>query len=436
MAGSLFVLLDDISTTLDDVAAMTKVAAKKTSGVLGDDLALNAEQVSGVKAERELPIVWGVAKGSFVNKAILVPVALGLSAFAPGAIIPILGIGGLYLCYEGVEAVMEKVFHKEEHHSHNNIFERKEPSAEEEKKIEKEKIKGAVKTDFILSGEIIVIALGSFSHQPFVTQAIALSSVAVAMTAGVYGAVAGIVKMDDIGLWLHDLNKDNFKNKMKDLSESSKKHSMFLKPITYPFTKALSFIGNNLFNNDSGIKFLNKFGKGTVNFMPKLMKGLSTVGTAAMFTVGGGILAHTLNHFGFEQIHHLTEGLNGLVTMGIEGALGVAIGSVAVGAMHVKDKIVSLISPEKPSVEKENKPSYHQEPHHDKKHEHNFQHDYHKAHQLKNTKVHEVVETNTVEPVEAKDTVEQQEPNKGSAFVKIAENTNIMKNDKSTQLKM
>lgn len=316
MAGSLFVLLDDISTTLDDVATMTKIAAKKTSGVLGDDLALNAEQVSGVNADRELPVVWGVAKGSLVNKAILVPAAIGLSAFIPGAIVPLLGLGGLYLCYEGSEKVIEKLFHKENHHkAHDNIFEKKHISEQEERRLEKEKIKGAVKTDFILSAEIITIALGTFAHQPIVTQAIALSTVGVAMTAGVYGTVAGIVKMDDSGLWLNQLNKSNFINKMNDLDKKVQNQNLLVKTLTYLPTKAFTSVCKFAFNNEKGVKFLNKFGKATVNAMPKFMKSLNYIGTAAMFTVGGGILAHTFQHFGFEQIHHFTEGLNSIISM-------------------------------------------------------------------------------------------------------------------------
>lgn len=355
MAGSLFVLLDDISTTLDDVATMTKIAAKKTSGVLGDDLALNAEQVSGVNADRELPVVWGVAKGSLVNKAILVPAAIGLSAFIPGAIVPLLGLGGLYLCYEGSEKVIEKLFHNEESHkSHDNIFEKKQVSAEEEKKLEKEKIKGAVKTDFILSAEIITIALGTFVHQPIVTQAIALTTVGVAMTAGVYGTVAAIVKMDDSGLWLNQLNKSNFIYKMDELDKKVQNQNLLVKTLVYLPTKSFTSLCKFSLNNESGISFLNKFGKATVNAMPKFMKSLNYIGTAAMFTVGGGILAHTLQHFGFEQVHHVTEGLNVVASMGVEALVGLGIGSLAVGAMTIKDKVINLFKKEKPLVHTQN----------------------------------------------------------------------------------
>lgn len=240
--GNLLALIDDIASVLDDVALMTKVAAKKTSGVLGDDLALNAEQVSGVSPERELPIVWAVAKGSFKNKLILVPVALLLSYYLPFLIIPLLMAGGLYLCFEGAEKVNEKFFHKKDNNSHiSNI---------NIAMNENEKIKGAIRTDFILSAEIIVIAMSITASAAFSSQLLTLSLVAIIMTIGVYGFVALIVKIDDIGL--HCLTKKN--------------------------------------------SVLQKIGKGLIVFAPLLMKFLGVAGTIAMFSVGGGIILEELVH--------------------------------------------------------------------------------------------------------------------------------------------
>lgn len=255
MASSLLILLDDIATVLDDVAVMSKMAAKKTAGVLGDDLALNAQQVSGVRAERELPVVWGVAKGSFVNKLILVPLALLISVIAPWLINPLLMVGGLFLCYEGVEKVLHSVQHKKA---------TTEEAAEAEfnaietdlAKFEKEKIKGAIRTDFILSAEIVVISLGTVATAAFGTKVMVLSAIAIIMTIGVYGFVAMIVKIDDLGLYL---------------------------------TKQAS-------------GFKQTVGRGLLAFAPKLMKTLTIVGTIAMFLVGGGIITHTIPWF-----HHFTE---------------------------------------------------------------------------------------------------------------------------------
>ena len=255
MASSLLLLLDDIATILDDVAVMSKMAAKKTAGVLGDDLALNAQQVSGVKADRELPVVWAVAKGSFVNKLILVPLALLISVIAPWAINPLLMVGGLFLCYEGVE----KVLHTINHRRAKTV-----EAAHEELKVietdlvtfEKEKIKGAVTTDFILSAEIIVISLGTVATATFGIKVAVLSIIAVAMTIGVYGLVALIVKLDDIGLYL----------------------------------------------TEQASSFKQSVGRGLLSFAPKLMKTLSIVGTIAMFLVGGGIINHAI-----PWIHHFSE---------------------------------------------------------------------------------------------------------------------------------
>ena len=254
MAGtSLLALLDDIATVLDDVALLTKVAAKKTAGVLGDDLALNAEQVSGVRADRELPVVWAVAKGSFKNKLILVPAALTISAFAPWAITPLLMVGGAYLCYEGFEKVAHKLLHskQEDEAEHAEIIEAISDPDVDIVAFEKNKIKGAIRTDFILSAEIIVIALGTVKDVPMLTQVLVVSGIALLMTVGVYGLVAGIVKLDDAGLHL--------------IQEKA---------------------------SDAWGGFKRALGRGILRVAPYLMKTLSIVGTAAMFLVGGGILVH------------------------------------------------------------------------------------------------------------------------------------------------
>lgn len=290
MAGaSLLALLDDIATVLDDVAVMTKVAAKKTAGVLGDDLALNAQQVSGVRAERELPVVWGVALGSLKNKLILVPAALAISALLPWAIVPLLMIGGLYLCFEGVEKLAHKWLHSPAEDAAHHAGEL---AALADEKIdmavyEADKIKGAIRTDFVLSAEIIVIALGTVADQPFATQLAVLAGIGLIMTVGVYGFVAAIVKMDDLGLYW--LNKNN--------------------------------------------AVLQVVGKGLLLAAPKLMKLLTVVGTAAMFLVGGGILTH-----GIPFLHHAIEALaahggvaSGLVAMLLDGLVGVLAGAVALG---------------------------------------------------------------------------------------------------------
>lgn len=264
MAGaSLFALLDDIATVLDDVAFLTKVAAKKTAGVLGDDLALNAQQVSGVSANREIPVVWSVAKGSFKNKLILVPTALALSALLPQLILPLLIIGGLFLCFEGTEKLWHKLAHQAAEQAHKEelktvLLDGSADMAE----FEQGKIKGAIRTDFILSAEIIVISLGTTASAPFSTQALVVSVIALAMTVGVYGLVAGIVKLDDLGLYLAK-------------KEGLEPHSNSLKQ-----TVGLAILA----------------------FCPWLMKGLSFFGTLAMFLVGGGIIAH-----GVPVIHHIVE---------------------------------------------------------------------------------------------------------------------------------
>jgi hypothetical protein len=254
-AASLLALLDDIATILDDVAVMSKVAAKKTAGVLGDDLALNAQQVTGVKAERELPVVWAVAKGSLLNKAILVPAALLISAFAPWAVTPLLMVGGAFLCFEGVEKLAHRYLHDpaETAAHREKLSQALVDPAVDLVALERDKIKGAVRTDFILSAEIIAISLAAAAGAPIGTQAAVLTVIAVAITAGVYGLVAGIVKLDDLGLWL-------------------------------------------VRQAGAGRQAL---GRGILRAAPWLMKTLSVVGTAAMFLVGGGILVH-----GVPAVHH------------------------------------------------------------------------------------------------------------------------------------
>ncbi|HZM45778.1 MAG TPA: DUF808 domain-containing protein [Burkholderiales bacterium] len=257
MTSSLLALIDDIATILDDVALLTKVATQKTAGVLGDDLALNAQQVAGVKADRELPVVWAVAKGSLVNKAILVPAALAISALAPWAVVPLLMIGGAFLCYEGFEKVAHKLLHSGEEDAarHAELVRAIADPALDLVALEKQKIKGAVRTDFILSAEIVVITLGTVAAAAFVTQVTVLVAIALAMTVGVYGLVAGIVKLDDGGLYL---------------------------------------------SRKTGLA--RGLGLAILAAAPWLMKGLSVAGTAAMFLVGGSIIAH-----GIPALHHAIE---------------------------------------------------------------------------------------------------------------------------------
>jgi len=258
MAGSsLFTLIDDIASVLDDVALMSKVAAKKTAGVLGDDLALNAQQVTGVSAERELPVVWAVARGSLKNKLILVPAALLIGTFAPWAVIPLLMLGGAFLCFEGFEKLAHKYLH-DSAAEHEELRQALSDPQIDLLAFEKDKIAGAIRTDFILSAEIIVITLGTVAGEPFIKQLSVLALIAVVMTIGVYGLVAGIVKLDDAGLYL------------------SRKASSLLRGL-----------GNLL-----------------LSAAPWLMKSLSVIGTAAMFMVGGGILTH-----GIPAAHHLIEQL-------------------------------------------------------------------------------------------------------------------------------
>ncbi|KAF0807301.1 hypothetical protein A6D6_00853 [Alcanivorax xiamenensis] len=287
MAGtSLLALIDDIATLLDDVSLMTKVAAKKTAGVLGDDLALNAEQVSGVRANRELPVVWAVAKGSLLNKVILVPAALLISAFAPWAITVLLMIGGAYLCYEGAEKVLHKFLHSEDEHNREERLQALQDAKVDLVAFEKKKIKGAIRTDFILSAEIIVISLGAMQSASFGVQVISLSTLALLLTIGVYALVAGIVKLDDAGLLLMKTPEDRF---------------------AAPARIAL--------------------GRGLLTLAPWLMKTLSVLGTIAMFLVGGGILVHGVpgSH---DWVHHLSE-LAGAVSWAVPVLVNLIGGLIA-----------------------------------------------------------------------------------------------------------
>lgn len=292
MAGtSLLALLDDIATILDDVSIMTKVAAKKTSGVLGDDLALNAEQVSGVRAERELPVVWAVAKGSFVNKLILVPAALLISAFLPWLITPLLMVGGAFLCYEGCEKLLHKFLHSgnEEETEHQELLQAVRNEKVDLVAFEKSKIKGAVRTDFILSAEIIVISLGAVQSATFAVQVAAICAIAVLMTVGVYSLVAGIVKLDDAGMYLMQAPEGG--------------------------TGAAARIA---------------LGKGILAVAPWLMKTLTVVGTAAMFLVGGGILVHGIPG-AQDWIHPLQDmagAMSWLVTLLINLVAGIVAGAL------------------------------------------------------------------------------------------------------------
>ena len=297
-AGSLLTLLDDIASVLDDVAVLSKIAAKKTAGVLGDDLALNAQQLTGFSAQRELPVVWAVARGSFINKVILVPAALAISAFAPWAVTPLLMVGGAFLCYEGFEKVAHRFL--------NAGAGEKVPLAERARlladsavdlvALERDKIKGAVRTDFILSAEIVAITLGTVAGEPFTTQLTVLSGIAVLMTVGVYGFVAGIVKLDDLGLWL----------------------------------------------SRRGSAAAQALGRGILGAAPWLMKALSVAGTAAMFLVGGGILVH-----GLPPLHHaVVQAVQGggaaaqaVGPLVADGVVGVLAGAVVLAAVSLVQRL-------------------------------------------------------------------------------------------------
>ncbi|WP_295980583.1 DUF808 domain-containing protein [uncultured Variovorax sp.] len=297
MASSLLLLLDDIATVLDDVSVLTKVAAKKTAGVLGDDLALNAQQVTGVKADREIPVVWAVCKGSFVNKAILVPAALAIGTWLPWLVTPLLMIGGAFLCFEGAEKLAHKFLHKGEHDAGTQPHEKAMADASVDVvAMEKDKIKGAVRTDFILSAEIIAITLGTVQGQPFTTQLTVLVGIALIMTIGVYGLVAGIVKLDDAGLYLSQ-------------------------------------------RASAGAQAL---GRGILAAAPWLMKALSVAGTAAMFLVGGGILVHGVPALGHavEDWAKATGGVFGtLGSMGVNAGVGLVAGAIVLVAVELIGKM-------------------------------------------------------------------------------------------------
>jgi predicted DNA repair protein MutK len=309
--GSLLALLDDVTSILDDVSAMTKVAAQKTAGVLGDDLALNAQQVSGVKAERELPVVFAVARGSLVNKAILVPSALAVSAFVPFLVTPLLMLGGVYLCFEGAEKIAHKLFHgapqqdkgaevaanSVEEQAVHDLSAHAEPDGETDHVAsEKEKVRGAIRTDFILSAEIVTIALGTVAEEPFLTRLLVLSGIGLVMTVGVYGFVACIVKLDDVGLYLAR----------------------------------------------SPSKLRRGFGLGLVHLAPYLMRVLTVVGTVAMFLVGGGILGH-----GISPVHALTEHVGEWVALaapgGIAGTLVTAAETLINAAIGLTSGVLALL---------------------------------------------------------------------------------------------
>ena len=295
MAGaSLLTLLDDIATLLDDVSVLTKVAAKKTAGVIGDDLALNAQQVAGVKAHRELPVIWGVFKGSLVNKLILVPAALLISWLAPVLVVPLMMVGGAYLCYEGFEKVVEKLFHAKDKPDPEARAQAVLASGETPAEMEKKKIRGAVRTDFILSAEIIVLSLAVVADQPLLTRATSLAVIALGVTVLIYGLVAAIVKMDDAGLWL------------------DKRPGTVLPAI----------------------------GRALLYAAPWLMKALGVIGTIAMFLVGGGIFVHNI-----DALHHLLEvmqgwGLPAFVADTLASlVVGVIVGALVAGAVTLFNRV-------------------------------------------------------------------------------------------------
>lgn len=306
MAGtSLLILIDDITLMLDDVAAMSKLAAKKTAGVLGDDLALNAQQVTGIRAERELPVVWAVAKGSVRNKVILVPAALAISAWLPVAVTPLLMIGGAYLCFEGVEKLAHPLLHShdEDVAHHEALSAALKDESVDLVAFEREKIEGAVRTDFILSAEIVAITLGTVTAASFTQQVLVLSGVALAVTVGVYGLVAAIVKMDDVGLYLQQ----------------------------------------------RGGALRAAVGRGLLAAAPVMMKTLSVVGTAAMFLVGGGIVLHGLPgaHDVVHGIAHAAgtvPGIGGLLQAitptVLDGVGGVIVGAVTLALVTLGQRLL------------------------------------------------------------------------------------------------
>ncbi|MBI5925324.1 MAG: DUF808 domain-containing protein [Aquabacterium sp.] len=311
--SSLLVLLDDIALVLDDVSVMAKVAAKKTAGVLGDDLALNAQQVAGIRAERELPVVWAVAKGSVRNKVILVPAALAISALAPWAVTPLLMLGGAYLCFEGVEKLAHPFLHGDDHEeeAHREALAHALADAEVDMvAFEKDKIEGAVRTDFILSAEIVTITLGTVAEASLMKQVLVLSGVSVAITVGVYGLVAAIVKMDDVGLYFSQMEGQG--------------------PLP---------------------ALRRRVGQGLLAAAPVLMKTLSVVGTAAMFLVGGGILLHGLPgaHEVVEAAEHAVHGVPAIggvlavvAPVVLDAVAGIAAGALALAVVMLGSKLMGL----------------------------------------------------------------------------------------------
>ncbi|MBX3653324.1 MAG: DUF808 domain-containing protein [Ramlibacter sp.] len=305
MASSLLALIDDIASILDDVSLLTKVAAKKTAGVLGDDLALNAQQVTGVSADRELPVVWAVARGSLLNKAILVPAALAISAFAPWAVTPLLMVGGAFLCFEGFEKVAHRVLHsaEDEQARREALRHALDDASQDLVQLEEDKVKGAVRTDFILSAEIIAITLGTVATSPLLTQVTVLVGIALLMTAGVYGLVAGIVKLDDLGLYL---------SRLQGAAPQA-------------------------------------VGRAILRAAPWLMKGLSVAGTVAMFLVGGGILTHGVGwlHRGIEgvaqwaaQVPGMGALLGALTPLLLDALAGVVAGAVVLAAVTAVQRLL------------------------------------------------------------------------------------------------
>lgn len=284
MASGFFAVLDDIAMLMDDVALASKIATKKTAGILGDDLAVNAEKATGFVSSRELPVLWAITKGSFINKLIIVPLAFILNVIYPPAIIIALLIGGIYLAYEGVEKILHWIFHRNEHAQHVSV-----PHPEDSEAEEKTKVKSAISTDFILSVEIVIIALGTVLDKPLITQIITVSVVALIATVGVYGLVAMIVRMDDIGY--------------------------------------------KLIGSDEKKGFAPKFGQFLVNLLPKVIRFLSVVGTIALILVAGGIFEHNI-----EYLHHLLPQVPTIIK---EVAFGIIVGLIAVGAVTVIKKIIS-----------------------------------------------------------------------------------------------
>lgn len=298
MAGSsLLTLLDDIATLLDDISMMGKLAAKKTAGVLGDDLSLNAQQVSGVRANRELPVVWRVAMGSFLNKLILVPLALVISAFAPWAITPLLMLGGAFLCYEGVEKVVHTLHARKHRETPEQRKARLDELAKQDPKVmERDKIKGAIRTDFILSAEIVAITLGIVAEAPLLNQVLVLSGIAILVTIGVYGLVGLIVKLDDIGYWLVE----------------------------------------------RGSAIARGIGRGLLFTAPWLMKALSVLGTLAMFLVGGGIVVHGITPL-HHAIEHMAQSLGGIGAAVVPTLLNLVLGFIIGGVVLLAVNLIGRL---------------------------------------------------------------------------------------------